>query len=116
MAGVPWLGYSGKAKWTERGGNSNVNESIENPDRVSILSKASRITRLHIMNNYIIDDNTPRRLADTIARLISGHNNGIRSSDYIRETVAGFSWSHNAQSILVQYQEMLRMYARSIEE
>ena len=59
---------------------------------------------------YIAADNAPQTLADTIARLFSSQNSGIRSAGYIRESVTRFNWANIAEAILKQYQETLRTY------
>jgi len=56
---------------------------------------------------YIVADNAPQTLADTIGKLLSEQINGIRSASYIRESVAGFSWANIAGSMLNQYQQTL---------
>ncbi|MBT9163933.1 MAG: D-inositol 3-phosphate glycosyltransferase [Chloroflexi bacterium] len=61
---------------------------------------------------YVVAGNAPQTLADTIARLFSSQNNGIRPAGYIRGSVARFSWANIAEAILNEYQDMLRCNSR----
>jgi D-inositol-3-phosphate glycosyltransferase len=48
---------------------------------------------------YVIEDNTPRLLADKIASLVSRSDADRRSAQLIRTTVTQFSWSNIAEEI-----------------
>jgi len=63
---------------------------------------------------YVVSDNAPQHLADTIDMLLSKQDNGFRSASYIRESVARFSWSNIAEAMLEEYEEMLGMYEPSL--
>lgn len=57
---------------------------------------------------YIVDSNAPQTLSNTIGQLLSSDRNGIRSADYIGNSVAGFNWSNIAEAMVEQYEETLR--------
>jgi D-inositol-3-phosphate glycosyltransferase len=48
---------------------------------------------------YVVPDNSPRRLADKIALLLSRPNSNGASVDLMRASVAGFSWSIIAEAV-----------------
>lgn len=62
----------------------------------------------HGETGYIVADNSPQKLTDTIGELLSSQGNGMRSAGGIRESVGGFNWSNIAGAMLRQYEETLR--------
>ncbi len=65
----------------------------------------------HGETGYVVMDNTPRRLADKIALLLSLSNGKLGAPQSIRASVTGFSWSNIADAIVDQYGEVLRNYS-----
>jgi D-inositol-3-phosphate glycosyltransferase len=61
-------------------------------------------------NGYMVEDNAPLRLADSIAALLSQKGSGMNSADSIRASVNGFSWSNIAEAIVPEYGAILREY------
>lgn len=59
---------------------------------------------------YVVMDNTPHRLAEKIALLLSMSNPKPQSSSSVRASVTGFSWSNIAEAISKQYRAVLRDY------
>ena len=59
---------------------------------------------------YVVIDNTPRRLADKIALLLSKPSLNAKSALSIRASVARFSWSNIAQAIIQECQLVLANY------
>ena len=59
---------------------------------------------------YVLDDNTPRCLADKIALLLFRSKNGIGSVNFIRESVAGFSWTSIAEKITEECRTVVAEY------
>ncbi len=57
----------------------------------------------HGENGYLVDDNSPERLADSIASVVSGRPTQIGAADAIRESVSGFGWSSIAEKIAREY-------------
>ena len=56
---------------------------------------------------YILEENRPQFLTETIAKLFSNQSPCMNSAELIRETVEGFSWSRIAENMLPEYEEML---------
>jgi len=56
---------------------------------------------------YVVKDNTPQRLAEKIALLLSRPNNSAESDNLIRASVAGFSWSVIAEAMVKECQTLL---------
>ncbi|MBT9149695.1 MAG: hypothetical protein DDT28_01130 [Dehalococcoidia bacterium] len=59
------------------------------------MHQKERVIR-HGETGYVVAGNAPQILADTIARLFSSQNNGIRPAGYIRGSVARFNWANIA--------------------
>jgi len=59
---------------------------------------------------YVVIDNTPRRLADKIALLLSKPSPDMKSALSIRELVTGFNWSSIAQAIINECRLVLANY------
>ena len=59
---------------------------------------------------YVVMDNTPHRLAEKIALLLSMSNPKPQSSSSVRASVTRFSWSNIAEAISKQYRTVLRDY------
>jgi D-inositol-3-phosphate glycosyltransferase len=59
---------------------------------------------------YVVEDNTPHRLAEKIALLLSRRNNGDGAASLIRASVAGFSWPNIARAVLRECQTLLVKY------
>jgi D-inositol-3-phosphate glycosyltransferase len=58
-------------------------------------------------NGYMVEDNTPLRLADRIAALLSQKEADLRSAGSIRASVEGFSWSDIAEAIIPEYRTLI---------
>ena len=58
-----------------------------------------------------LKDNTPYRLADKIALLLSKLGSDTESAFSIRESVTGFSWSNIAQRAIKEFREVLANYS-----
>ncbi|MFU8796360.1 MAG: glycosyltransferase, partial [Dehalococcoidia bacterium] len=56
---------------------------------------------------YVVRDNSPRRLADGIALLLTGPGSDQRSASSIRASVGGFSWSNTAEAFLRECRSVL---------
>jgi len=59
---------------------------------------------------YVVEDNTPQRLADKIALLLSTSKPDEEVTRSIRATVTQFCWSNIAESIGKEYEMVLRNY------
>ncbi len=59
---------------------------------------------------YVVKDNTPHRLADKIALLLSQPRIDTKSAQLIRATVSKFSWSNIAEAIIKDCQLVLANY------
>ena len=56
---------------------------------------------------YVVPDNSPHRLANKIALLLSRPNNNAASINLMRASVAGFSWSIIAEAVAKECQTLL---------
>ncbi len=56
---------------------------------------------------YVVRDNSPRRLADRIALLLTGPGSDKRSASSIRASVSGFSWSNSAEAFVRECRPLL---------
>jgi len=63
---------------------------------------------------YVITDNTPRRLADKIALLLSKPSTDTESALSIQASVSRFSWSNIAEAIIRECQLVLANYLTSV--
>jgi len=63
---------------------------------------------------YVIKDNTPSRLADKIALLLSRPNTDIKSDWLIRASVSKFGWADIAEAIIRDCQVVLANYCSSV--
>ena len=61
-------------------------------------------------NGYVVEDNAPARLADSIAELLDRQGNGSESADSIRSSIERYSWSNIAEAIVPVYSEILKEY------
>jgi D-inositol-3-phosphate glycosyltransferase len=61
----------------------------------------------HGHNGYLVKDNAPVHLADTIASLLAKPDAGRESADSIRASVGRFSWSNVAEKIASEYRAVL---------
>ena len=61
-------------------------------------------------NGYMVEDNAPVRLADSISSLLSQQEVNIKSADSIRASVNGFSWSNIAEAIIPEYSAIHKEY------
>ncbi|MFQ5997514.1 MAG: glycosyltransferase, partial [Dehalococcoidales bacterium] len=61
----------------------------------------------HDEMGYVVENNTPQRLAEKIALLLSRPNNGAESVDLIRASVSGFSWSAVAEAVAKECRTLL---------
>jgi len=61
----------------------------------------------HGQNGYLVKDNAPVHLADTIAALLSKSDAGAESADSIRASVGRFSWSNVAEAMVREYRAVL---------
>jgi len=61
-------------------------------------------------NGYMVEDNAPVRLADSISSLFSQQAVNIKSADSIRASVNGFSWSNIAEAIIPEYSAIHKEY------
>jgi D-inositol-3-phosphate glycosyltransferase len=61
----------------------------------------------HGENGYLLDDNSPERLADGISSIVSGRGTPIGAADAIRESVSGFGWSSIARKVAREYRAAL---------
>lgn len=61
-------------------------------------------------NGYMVDDNTPLRLADRIAALLMQKPLGLKSAGSIRASVEGFSWSNIAEAMIPEYRALAAQY------
>jgi D-inositol-3-phosphate glycosyltransferase len=61
-------------------------------------------------NGYMVEDNTPLRLADRIAALLSQKEADLRSAGSIRASVEGFSWPDIAEAIIPEYRTLIAQY------
>jgi len=61
----------------------------------------------HGENGYLLDDNSPERLADGISSIVSGRGIPIGAADAIRESVSGFGWSSIARKVAREYRATL---------
>ena len=61
-------------------------------------------------NGYMVEDNAPIRLADSISSLLSQQEVNIKSADSIRASVNGFSWSNIAEAIIPEYSAIHKEY------
>ncbi len=59
---------------------------------------------------YIVTDNTPHRLADKIALLLSRTSPDIKSALSIRASVGRFSWPNIAETVIREFQLVLANY------
>ena len=59
---------------------------------------------------YVIDDNTPRHLADKIALLLSRPSPDTKSALSIRASVSRFSWQYIAEAIIRECRQVLANY------
>jgi D-inositol-3-phosphate glycosyltransferase len=57
---------------------------------------------------YVVSDNAPHRLADKIGLLLSAPKATGETTDFIRASVARFSWSNIAEVIIGEYRAVLR--------
>ena len=58
-------------------------------------------------NGCMVEDNAPARLAHSIAALLTEQDNGLKSTDSIRASVNGYSWSDIAEAIVPVYREVV---------
>jgi len=63
---------------------------------------------------YVIKDNTPHRLANKIALLLSRPNTDIKSARLIRASVSKFSWSDIAKAIIRDCHVVLANYCSAV--
>jgi len=63
---------------------------------------------------YVVTDNTPQRLAEKIALLLSKPASSITSVPSIRESVTQFSWPNVARQTIQQLQEVLTSYSTPV--
>ncbi len=63
---------------------------------------------------YVVTDNTPSRLADKIALLLSQPSPDTKSTLSIRASVTRFSWPNIAQQIIKECRELLANYAAPV--
>ena len=56
---------------------------------------------------YVVADNSPHRLADKIALLLSRPDNSAESVNLLRTSVAGFSWSVIAEAVVKECRTLL---------
>ncbi len=62
---------------------------------------------------YVVRDNSPRRLADKIAVLLTGPGSDKRSASSIRASVSGFSWSNSAEAFARECRPLLSDFSMS---
>ena len=67
----------------------------------------------HGQNGYLLEDNDPNRLADSIAALLSRPPAHKKSAEAIRASVCRFSWSNVAKAIAREYRAVLGEQAAS---
>ncbi len=58
-------------------------------------------------NGYLVSDNAPAHLADSIASLLSNPDARAQSAEAIRASVSRFSWSNIANKIVAEYTAVL---------
>ena len=56
---------------------------------------------------YVVTDNTPLQLADKIALILSRPSLDMESMQFIRSSVAHFSWSNTAEALVKLFEEVL---------
>ena len=61
----------------------------------------------HGQNGYLVKDNAPVHLADTIASLLAKPDARRESADSIRASVGRFSWSNVAEKMVSEYRAVL---------
>ena len=57
---------------------------------------------------YVVNDNTPVHLADTIVRLLSGFSVTPKSAEIIRASVLRFSWARVAEAVEREYASVVK--------
>ncbi len=67
----------------------------------------------HGQNGYLLEDNDPNHLADSIAALLSRPPAHKKSAEAIRASVCRFSWSNVAKAIAREYRAVLGEQAAS---
>jgi len=63
---------------------------------------------------YVVEDNTPRHLADKIALLLSKPSPDTKSALSIRASVSRFSWSNIAEAVIKECQVVLANYVTEV--
>jgi len=63
---------------------------------------------------YVLKDNAPPRLADSIAALLSRPDAGARSAASTRASVLAFGWPNIADAIIEEYQLVLENYVAHV--
>jgi D-inositol-3-phosphate glycosyltransferase len=63
---------------------------------------------------YVVRDNTPLRLADSIAAVLSKPEDGGWSVSSTRASVLRFGWANIAQAVIEEYRQVLGNYAASV--
>jgi D-inositol-3-phosphate glycosyltransferase len=63
---------------------------------------------------YVVRDNTPLRLADSIAAVLSKPDDGGWSVSSTRASVLRFGWANIAQAVIEEYRQVLGNYAASV--
>jgi D-inositol-3-phosphate glycosyltransferase len=58
-------------------------------------------------NGYMVEDNAPLLIADSIAALLSQKEAEMNSADSIRASVNKFSWSNIAEAIIPEYKALI---------
>jgi D-inositol-3-phosphate glycosyltransferase len=63
---------------------------------------------------YVVRDNTPLRLADSIAAVLSRSDGGGWSASSTRASVLRFGWANIAQAVIEEYRQVLGNYAARV--
>ncbi len=62
----------------------------------------------HGENGYLVEDNSPARLADGIAAVVAARGISAEPAEAIRASVSGFGWANIAARIVEEYARALR--------